>query len=97
MKKGVKGQQGQQTALKCCDTHKLSMLTVVLTVAEGSAKGQQLDQRSGRSGRTLVYQHDSMALSVTRNDAEVGNDWSSKNKTTAWTNKNAGERAPGVH
>jgi hypothetical protein len=41
VKKGVNGQQGQQTALNCFITKYLDVLTVVLTLAQRSAKGQQ--------------------------------------------------------
>ena len=43
VKKGVKGQQGQQIALNYCNGRNVSLLTVVLTVGQGSAKGQQRD------------------------------------------------------
>ena len=51
VKKGVKGQQGQQIALNHCGGRHLSVLTVVLTLVQRSAKGQQLNGRSeGTSG-----------------------------------------------
>ena len=41
VKKGVKGQQGQQIALNVFNANHLGMMTVVLTHAQGSAEGQQ--------------------------------------------------------
>jgi len=47
-KNGVKGQQGQQIALNYCKAQHLGVLTVVLTLAQRSAMGQQSYWRSDR-------------------------------------------------
>jgi hypothetical protein len=50
VKQGVKGQQRQQIALNCCNGLHLSVLTVVLALAQRSAQGRQ--QFGGVQART---------------------------------------------
>ena len=75
MKKGVKGRQGRQgrqTALNIIQVLHLSMPTVVPTLAQRSAKGQQRDWRSGR-WRKHVWRPATLNRTMTHHDA--GTKW----------------------